>query len=175
MTVDKRAGKPNRSAAKKRAYQIWQEKPDIKPMHIYRKLIAEGFELCERSPYTWRKKWIAGRLPGKNGPVKRVDRAIEQVKTKRALPNFEIVKETIVTAFEMAARVPALEEENIRLKNQLAAKRNEVEVVKRKYQGDLDQTRRFRLAIEQGEIGKKVDNPNDLILTTLINPRSPVS
>jgi len=172
MVIEKRRrGGPDRSAARKRAYQIWQEKPDIRPMHIYRQLIAEGFEIQNRIIYTWCWKWRGVPVRGKE-PIKKVDRAIEQVKAKRTLPNFEIVKETIVSAFEMASRVPILEEENTRLKNQLAAKRNEVEVVKRKYQGDLDQKRRYKLAIEQGEIGKKVDNPNDLILTARESPVS---
>jgi len=150
---------------RKRAHKLWQEDPGIKPMHLWRKLIAEGFELQNRVVYAWTAKWRGGPVYGKKEPVEKVDRAIEQVKAKSVMPKFEVIKEAIVIAFELAAKVPILEEANNRLRNQLAAKRNEVEVVRRKYQGDLDQKRRFKLAVEQGEIGKDVENPNDLILT----------
>ena len=56
--------------------------------------------------------------------------------------------EVVVKAFELAAKVPVLEEENNRLRNQLAATKDAL----KKFEKHEDQQRRFKLAVQQGDM-----------------------
>lgn len=60
--------------------------------------------------------------------------------------------EVIVMAFEQAAKVPGLEEENNHLRNSVAAYKNANEQLKRKSDALESQDKRIRLAQQQGNI-----------------------
>lgn len=64
----------------------------------------------------------------------------------------DMIERVIIDRFEQAAKVPALEEEVLRLKNINAALENTNELLKRKVDEQDSRKKQFRLAQQQGEV-----------------------
>lgn len=78
---------------------------------------------------------------------------MKPVKEKPATEiTLDMVEDVIIDRFERAARVPALEEENKRLRNSVAAYKNTNEQLKQKCDELENKDKRIRLALQQGEV-----------------------
>lgn len=67
-------------------------------------------------------------------------------------PTWEQTKAAVLLAFELASKVPALEEENNRLKNVVATLRNELACLMESNSKAVNEEERYSLAIQQGEV-----------------------
>jgi len=135
------------------AFEIWERNPEIKPAELHSQLKQYGKEVNLSTCMAWLYKWRNGRGLARKRKVEAEPVKAESVKVE---PTWEQIKSVVLQAFEEAGKVPMLEEDNNRLRNIVAAQKEQIKSMATAQQTEINKDQRYRVALQQGEINKPV-------------------
>lgn len=128
-----------------KAYQFIRENPEVTSPEI-----AKQFHVGTGNALNWINHC---RQHKKDLFTKTMPEGTQKIQRDKVVGlTFVQATETIIYAFEQAKLVPLLKEQVCRLENKLAATKNELDELRKYYQGKEDQAKRFHLAQQQGEL-----------------------
>ena len=142
-----------RNPAFEKAFRLLEEHPGMTSKELKRSLVREGYPPVKNNTIS---SWLHRHKTGgwyneKKGAGKARSNVRGQLHSPTT-PTFEQTMDTIITAFEQAKKVPALEALVWELKNKLEATKAQLSGLQSAQATKAEQEQRFRLAIQQGEI-----------------------